>query len=230
MTTGRGPAASGEPLRRALAGSLWLLLSLTQPACVEPSPVEAADADGAAGDGRSTGGGGEAGHLDAAETWIPPTAWPAEVQQLHVVHDVQVEGELGDGAPIDTTWSYAPVRVCFSVIEAQSHFAGPQVLYALAEPLPELSTLTLELTPDAGVEASIFAYQLPVDTFYVPPHVPTVIECRYSFESGPAGSQTLKLTALDGAYNVLVAVAGPQPGAAGGYTLELVIEGGVPGP
>ena len=172
--------------------------------------------------------------VDVASDFIPPTEWSPGVELLEVVDSLELQGSLSDGAPVDLAWAYDLNSYCFNVVEASAYFGGALVFYALAKPMPKLSSLTVELTPEPGVDLNLFAYQLGPTEYFVPPNVPETDFCQASFDdsvqANPGVSESLFLTATGQAHNVLIGVGASEGTLEGSYTLRLVLEGGIPSP
>lgn len=179
------------------------------------------------GDGDIVSDGGEAEVVD-------PTGWRDEVVVIDLVSVASESGSLADGDTLDMSWSHQPETYCFNVIEAQAYFSGPVVLFALAYPMPKLSTLTVTVVPESAVDVNLFAYQQGPTDYHLPPDLQSLVGCEASFDAAlatnPGVAESLTLSALNDAYNVVIGVAGAAEVVTGAFTLELTLEGGIPQP
>jgi hypothetical protein len=165
---------------------------------------------------------------------VAPTAWRADVVVVDLVTTASQSSTLADGQALEMGWSHQPETYCFNVIEAQAYFSGPVVLFALANPMPKLSTLTVSAVPEPDVDVNLFAYQLRSTEYHLPPTLETLVGCEASFDAAvianPGVAESLSLNALNDAYNVVIGVAGADEASVGAFTIQLELEGGIPQP
>jgi hypothetical protein len=157
------------------------------------------------------------------------SAWPSTVTEVTLPPgggSVTFAGDLDDGACVDLGWAESSQVACFPATRF-AYFEGPHVMYALAEPIQPHSRLTITATPRAGVDVSLYGYQIGETSHYVPPAVPVVVACEASYpiaigiQPNPDEPETILFDnpTDHNAYNVFFAVAGPQDVLTGGYDL-----------
>ena len=167
----------------------------------------------------------------------PPTGWLPETTVLTL--DPQgvatAAGDLSFGRPIcDLSFAWSGQVACFPETQVQ-HFQGNQVFYALKDPMPAKSIVTITVTPEPDVEVSLYGLQMGTTSFYQPPYVPTAVTCEESHATSlshtpnPGVPESIELqNPGNNPYNVFFAVAGDdQTGLSGGYTVTVkLIESG----
>ncbi|QED27716.1 hypothetical protein FRD01_10820 [Microvenator marinus] len=174
-------------------------------------------------------------NLEVAQTFCPqslpgPTNlsdWPAGVTELSLngqgIH--QSTGNLNTGACTNLDFAADSAVACFPETRFD-RFDGNQNFYAVAQPMPPNSTLTISVNPDDGVDLSLYGFQLGATEYVVPPNVPSAI-CEASYALGVpnpgAGESITFYNPSDTAsYNVFFAVAGANGATDGGYQIQMI--------
>lgn len=149
-------------------------------------------------------------------------AWPSSVEQVHLAagSSTDVRGDLADGACLSLGWADDSSVACFPETQ-NTNFQGNVVFYALDDLLPADRMLRATVTPDAGVDASLFVYLAGPDEYFVPPYVPPVPNCEASYDGGPGGEESIEIHNRAGAHRVFIGVGGPAGETNGGFTLSL---------
>ena len=135
-------------------------------------------------------------------------------------------GDLSTGSCVNLDFAAFSSVACFPATQ-NDHFEGNHVFFALDEPIPPHSELTITMTPASGVEANLYGYQIGETNFRLPPNVPSVIACEESFEyngtnPGEAESITFQNPTDSNSYNIFFAVAGDNlTGTSGAFDIEL---------
>ena len=110
--------------------------------------------------------------------------WPQTVKAIDASSgSASVTGDLAEGSCVDLAWASSSQTACFPATKFE-HFEGNHVMYRLADPMPPNSTVTIKVTPDAGIDANLYGYQIGASSIYVPPAVPTAISLRSQPWSG----------------------------------------------
>ncbi|MBU0550787.1 hypothetical protein KJ940_04730 [Myxococcota bacterium] len=148
--------------------------------------------------------------------------WPPSVKQLSLSAEGHLEarGDLREGSCVNLDFASDSAVACFPATQ-NAHFAGNHVFYALDEPIPPRSELIITLTPDAGVDANLYGFQVGVDSYPVPPAVSSAI-CEASFSPNapnPGQAEVIRFSnpSERNAYHIAFVAAGP--GVTGGYTI-----------
>ena len=152
------------------------------------------------------------------------TAWPSEVELIELDSEDEgtFRGDLSDGGCTNLDWASDSGVACFPATSFE-HFRGSHVFHALAETMPPRSSLTVVLTPDEGVDANLYGFQLGETNYMVPPAVPsTNCEASYPWRmSNPGEPETIRFfnPSDTNSYNIFLGVAGTDGLDAGGYEL-----------
>jgi hypothetical protein len=162
-------------------------------------------------------------------------AWPSSVTSIELDADGNgsVSGDLSSGSCMNLGWAENSSVACYPSTRFD-RFQGSHVMYALEEPIPPNSVLSITLTPDDDVDANLYGFQIGADSFMVPPAVPSVVSCEASYPSSPYGGlnpgEQEKIYFYNpsdsAAYNIFFAVAGPTGVDAGGYELDVHLVAG----
>ncbi len=141
-------------------------------------------------------------------------AWPRTVQQvtLDVNGAATVRGDLSDGACVNLGWAASSQTACFPA-NLNDGFEGNHVYFALDAPLPP--HMRLQIDPGPGVR--VYAYSIGVDSYYVPPYVPTTVQCEYSVGLG----DPVSLNTVANPYGIFFAVAGAADQVEGAFEVTL---------
>ncbi|MEE2779319.1 MAG: hypothetical protein VYE15_02265 [Myxococcota bacterium] len=164
---------------------------------------------------------------EVEDTWVPPTAWSDNVTRLILAgeqNSQEAEGTLADGVVIDPNWGHDPDVYCWVGPQGVLDFGGAHVFYAVEPLVPVNSVLEIELEPEEGLDLNLYAIAQPVGTYYVPPHVPSAIDCQNGDEEGAGGTETVEIATITEPYNLLVGVTGPEGTVDGGFTLRLTLQ------
>ncbi len=149
--------------------------------------------------------------------------WPSNVTEIDA--KTTLSGDLADGEIIDLDWADLSTVACWPGTE-DLNFSGTHLFYATYQ--PDYTDLVVTVTPDAGVDASVYVMQMGTTSYYVPPDVSSVVTCEAGYDqindSNPGDPETASVMAVNNPYNVLIGVAGAEGVNAGGFTLELVLE------
>lgn len=161
--------------------------------------------------------------------------WPARVQTvaLDANGEGSVAGDVADGSCSNLGWASNSSVACFPETRFD-RFDGNHQLYALAEPMPPNSILTLTLTPAADTDVNLYGYQIGATSYLVPPAVPSVVSCEASYpghpfvDENPGEVEVISFynPSETATYNILFAAAGPHGATAGGYTIEAQLQVG----
>jgi hypothetical protein len=163
----------------------------------------------------------------APQPWAVP--WPANVilVELDQNGEAFVSGNLASGAVVsDLTWADDSDVACWPSTQ-NTAFRGNQVFYALKNPMPAESILTIDATPVSGVDVNLYAMRMGKTSYVVPPYVPSVGSCEASYPpSSPAGNPgTMESVQIQNPtgneYNIFFAASGPDKVLSGAYDLHL---------
>ena len=152
------------------------------------------------------------------------TDWPSDVELITLNGDNEgtITGDLSDGACTNLTWAADSSVACFPATSFE-HFRGSHVYHALEQAIPPRSSLTVVLTPDEGVDANLYGFQLGETNYMVPPAVPSAIcEASYPWRTrNPGEPETIRFynPSASNSYNIFLGVAGADGVDAGGYEL-----------
>ena len=147
---------------------------------------------------------------------------------------VTLPGNLAEGAPMpDLSWAWNSQNACF-VATQQRKFTGHHVLYQTQ--LPAQAEMTIRVIPDdPKTNFSLYAYSGSGE--HLVPGLPRCVSCEadYKWDYTYRGktqdhTRSVSLRALRNPYIVTIGVAGAEGLAAGGFTLEVTLEGGAPPP
>lgn len=160
--------------------------------------------------------------------FTPWSLWGYDVNLVSIAGygSAVLTGELSDGAIVhDMSWA-SDSAYCFTAPMA-SDFSGNQVFYALEIPQPRNSEVTITVTPDPGVDVSLYGYQIGMTDFSKPPDVDSVVQCEESHDAGPGGIEAIAdpyhFRATTNEYNIFFAVVGDGI-TSGGFTVEVNID------
>ncbi len=146
--------------------------------------------------------------------------WPGNVTEIDST--TVVTGDLADGELIDLDWADLSTMACWPGTE-DLNFDGTHVFFATYQ--PDYTDLVVTVTPDAGVDASLYVMQMGTTNYYVPPEISSVVTCEASYDqvndSNPGDEESASVMAVNNPYNVLIGVAGAAGVTSGGFTLEL---------
>ena len=89
--------------------------------------------------------------------------------------------------------------------------------------------MTVAVQPEAGVDVSVYAYQIGIESHDIPPSIFRAVSCEagydYKTDSNPGQSEeTPALVAIRNSYNVLIGVAGANGEVNGAFTITLHYE------
>lgn len=157
-----------------------------------------------------------------------PARWPEHVRKvsLNAEGSASLTGRLESGAKTCGGVNWINDSFCAPTTRLD-RFEGNHVFYALDEPIPPNSILTVTVVPDPGVDVSLYGASQGAGTgFEIPPGFP-VADCEASYDYRPGASrnpgdpESIQFVALNNGYNVFVGVAGDATqGQIGGYTLS----------
>jgi hypothetical protein len=137
-------------------------------------------------------------------------------------------GNLSTGGCVNLDFASDSAVACFPATQ-EEHFQGNHLFFALDEPMPPRSVLTISAVPDASVDVSLYGIQMGEDYYYVPPYIPSVLACEASNSTGdcnPGTTETIQFYNPDDVneYNVLVGVAGNgETGTSGAFTVNATL-------
>ena len=162
------------------------------------------------------------------------SAWPDSVNVLSLNEDeVTANGDLSDGACMNL--DFAEQSFCFPGTQNQ-HFQGNHVFYALNEPVPPNSVLTITVEPEPDVEVSLYGWQTNPSDFTTPPYSnSTVCEASHTQNGiqhapNPGIPETIRFynpSTNPNSYGIFFAVAGDRDtGTSGGYTVKVSLDVG----
>ena len=162
------------------------------------------------------------------------SAWPTSVAKVALPPEdsgLTFSGDLTDGACVDLTWAQNSQVACFPGTRF-GHFEGNHVMYALDDPIPPNSLLTITAVPHDGVDVSLYGYQIGEHSHYVPPAVHGVVSCEASYPLGigvvpnPDEPETIQFfnPSDTNRYNIFFAAAGPTGVTTGGYDIVLDLQ------
>jgi len=163
---------------------------------------------------------------EVVDTWTPPTGWSNDVTRLIVAGvqgTLEEVGTLSDGTAIDPNWGHDPNVYCWVGPQGVLDFGGAHVFYAIEPLIPVNSVLEIELVPEEGLDLNLYAIAQPVGTYYVPPHVPSAIDCQNGDEEPAGGTEVVEIATITEPYNLLIGVTGPEGTVEGGFTLRLTL-------
>ncbi|MGM0574112.1 MAG: hypothetical protein ACQEXJ_00060 [Myxococcota bacterium] len=153
------------------------------------------------------------------------SGWPAPVETIPLVDGATVEGRLEEGATLPLDWADQSTVACWVGTE-NANFAGPHVLYAFERPMAADREMRITVTPEPGVDVSVWALQEHPGTFAVPPDIDSAVACEAAFDqehdSNPGEAETtVPLTTGGAPLDVLLGVAGAEGHSSGAFTLTV---------
>lgn len=155
------------------------------------------------------------------------TAWPSGVNTVTLSGGSATgSGNLSAGKCTNLDFAWNPANACFPATQATA-FQGNHVFYGLKDPVPGNKTVTLSVTPSAGVDVQIYAFRQATTSWYVPPFLPSALTCEAMATAGAAGKETVTLAASASStqsYNVFFAVAGPKGATTGAFTYSVNVQ------
>ena len=97
------------------------------------------------------------------------SSWPSSVTTLTVDGDgnASASGNLSTGSCVNLDFASSSQVACFPATENEN-YQGNHVFYALKDPLPPKSELTIAVNPEPGVDVSIYGMQTGVSVFQLP--------------------------------------------------------------
>ena len=148
--------------------------------------------------------------------------WGDEVTTLNA--NATISGDLSDGEIIDLSFASSSQIACWPTTE-DMNFSGNHVFYATY--LPEHSKIVATVTPEPGVDVSLYMYSIATTSHYLPEELPSA-SCEAAYDqindSNPGESESTDIVAINNPYNVVIGVAGAEGYTSGGYTLRLRLE------
>lgn len=158
----------------------------------------------------------------------PDTAGPPTTEELPETEGDVVAAWTGDvsaGEPIALDWAESSSMACFPA-NLFEYYQGSHVFYEVE--LPAYSELVITLGPEPTADLSLYAYSLSAaSTVVFPPEVGSAVTCEASPDgapfNGPGVAETVRLTALDDAYQVVIGVAGVEGVQSGAFTLRAAL-------
>jgi len=161
-----------------------------------------------------------AGGVNPCEVPEDNGGWASSVAPACVGETIVVD--LASGQSIDLDWADESDVACFPGTE-NLNFDGNHVFFWYAQ--PEGSVLTVDIAPEDGVDASVYAIQSAGDRYEVPPGVVSAVSCEAGYDdqtdSNPGEAESVQLTATTNGYDVLIGVAGAGGTTSGSVTLSL---------
>jgi hypothetical protein len=165
------------------------------------------------------------------DNWWPvaPKAWADFVTELTLDEDgnAQVSGSLESGLPIcDLSFAWSSQVACFPEPQAYLYETNTR-FYAVT--MPKAGTMTVTVTPDPGVDLSVYGLQMGTTSFYTPPNNPSATSCEQSPKKnfatvgGAGAAESLTFVSTGNPYNILIAVSAPAgiDPSKSGYTLDI---------
>lgn len=99
-------------------------------------------------------------------------------------------------------------------------FPSPYAVFSLQQ--PRTSDWDVVVTPDAGVDVNVIAWQQSsTDATCFPTRGIGVVSCEYSRSGGASGAETIRLQATTNPYRMVILVTTPQGGARGGFSVTV---------
>ena len=150
--------------------------------------------------------------------------WPENV------YNVEIGGvyghDLSEGEVIDLTWASDSSTACWVETENQN-FSGSHVFFGLTQPAD--SYLTVAVTPEAGLDVSMYLMQMTTDLHLVPPSLSSYPNsCNVGFDpihdANPGESEFVEVLGYPTDTNVLIGIAGTDDLTAGAFELEIYAE------
>ncbi len=171
-------------------------------------------------DTAATGGGTTPGSTDPGD--------PPDPEDLPATSGEIVEtwtGNIAAGVVIPLDWAESGAIACFPAT-LNEYYDGGHVFYDT--PLDPWTEMIITLGPEAGVDLSLYALQIGEDaTIAYPPDVQSAVTCEASPDgspfNGPGVAESVRLNATDGAYHVVIGVAGAHGATNGAFTLRVAL-------
>ena len=163
-------------------------------------------------------------------------AWPEQVTLIDLVDGAGgARGDLASGSCTNLDFAEDSQIACFPSTRFD-YFTGNHVFYALADPLPGMSVATITVTPDPGVEVSLYGYRDGLTEFQVPPRLVGSAVCEASYpvaighQPNPGEPETIQFfSPNDNEYNIFFAVAGDaQTGLSGRFAVDVRVDTATP--
>jgi hypothetical protein len=197
-------------------------------------------------DGATTG----AYTLDVEVTTAPPdfcdqslpgssySAWPASVTQIDLddTGTGKASGNLSSGACTHLGFASKSNVACFPSTE-DDQFQGNHVYFALKDPLPPRSEVTITAKPKPGVDVNLYGWLDGKNDFQVPPYVLSVPTCEASYPLGlgdgpynPGEPQSISFQnpSTKAFYNVFFGVAGSKGFTSGAFDVDVKVTTATP--
>lgn len=159
--------------------------------------------------------------------------WPTTVERISLERTGEttrtgsLTGDLADGTCTNLDWADQSSVACFPATRFD-RFEGTHVQYALNEPMPPRSEMTITLTPTEGNDVNLYGFQAGATRFPVPPAIPGVIACEASYpgQIGVATNpgeveQIFFSNPTDNPYNIAFVAAGPAGVDRGAYRIDI---------
>ncbi len=160
-----------------------------------------------------------------------PSAWPPYVQEINLDREVDqytrrgiARSNLESGAPMcELAW----VNDLFCDPRTQEvYYEGHHVMFSLDQ--PEYSLQIVTVTPDPGVEVTLWGYAQGTTNHSVPPAA-SGIACEVSHPTdglnrprNPGQPETIEFYAFRNSYNNLIGISGfSRDGTEGGFTITV---------
>ena len=134
------------------------------------------------------------------------------------------------GSPcVNLDWASDSDTACFPDTEF-NNFEGKQAFYALADPLPPGSTVSITITPTGGgMDLNLYGYQIGSQNYFVPPYVPSAVSCEAAWPKGvgdttnPGEPETIEFQnpTASSYYNIFFAVS-KIAGSGNNFEIEVI--------
>lgn len=168
--------------------------------------------------GEVTGEGGGGGGESSSQARWPNNVFTVDIGGVYG-HSLE-EGEI-----VALDWAAQSTTACWPGNE-NSNFNGNHVFFATVQPAGSL--LTVAVTPEPGLDVSMYLMQLSLNEAPVPPDVPRALSCDYGadvqYDSNPGEVEYFQTLGYPQDVNVLIGVAGANGAVAGDFELELYIQ------
>lgn len=152
--------------------------------------------------------------------------WPSFVETVGPTDEESgpIIGSIDDGTCTNLDWMSESDIACVPATQFEA-FEGSHRYFALGEPLPPRSELTIRLTEASDDDLNLYGYQIGETRYPVPPAVSSVIACEV--DGDPRGPTTaaqeihFSNPSETNAYNVFFGVGGPAGVTTGDYEIEI---------
>ncbi|MBT9559244.1 MAG: hypothetical protein IV100_24635, partial [Myxococcales bacterium] len=154
------------------------------------------------------------------------TAWPTGVTKLTLMGTTATgSANLSAGACTSLDFAWDSSNACFPATQSDL-FEGNHLFYALSAPVPASKTVTIEITPGPQADLALYGYRTSSTSYYVPPYVPSTVDCEYSAATGKGVKETIVFPASGGTnpYNVFFGVAGASGVTGGNVTVNVTVQ------